>query len=197
MWPGSCYVKLHMSPNLSNATAQSPAPSAHPLQTRPRLSIILLSSGPIEHLDRALMSVLETAFYLETELVVVRACRSDDEKGRLQRLSRQYGFSVELAASGSTRDSLAELGALRATGDIVSVKDDHLAFDSLWLAPFELPAETAVWDSSVVRPDAELADRLSTKPAQSRPPVADRLAPSPRPLGVPKWRADSATERAT
>jgi hypothetical protein len=196
MWPGSCYVKSHMSSIISNATLQPPVAALPALQTRPRLSIVLISIGPVPFLDRALKMVLETQFCLETELVVVRACGSEDEKAHLFRLSRQHGFSLELAPAGAAREALADLGSRRASGDIMAVKDDYVS-DDLWLSPFALPLENAVWESGVARVAEEVDDRPASsvaKPAPSVPPVADRVAPQPRQQITPKRRAESATE---
>jgi hypothetical protein len=196
MWPGFCYVKVQMSSIIVNAAVQATAPALPSLQTRPRLSIVLISIGAVSFLDRVLQMVLETRFYLETELLVVRACGSDEEKAHLFRLSRQHGFVLELAPAGASRDTLADLGSHRASGDIVTVKDDHVVVDDHWLSPFAAPVEQAVWDTAVTRTGAELVDRPVggiTKPNGS-PVVADRVAPSARPQSTPRRRPDSATE---
>lgn len=185
-----------MSSIIVNTAVQAPAPALPTLQTRPRLSIVLISIGAVSSLDRALKMVLETQFYLETELLVVRACATDEEKAHLFRLSRQHGFMLELAQAGASRDTLADLGSRRATGDIVTVKDDHVVEDDLWLSPFAAPVEQAVWDTSVSRTGAELVDRPAggaAKPA-GPPVVADRVAPQSRPQSAPRRRADAATE---
>lgn len=185
-----------MSSIIVNAAVQAPAPALPALQTRPRLSIVLISIGAVSFLDRALKMVLETRFYLETELLVVRACASDEEKAQLFRLSRQHGFMLEFAPAGASRDTLADLGSRRATGDILTVKDDHVVVDDLWLSPFAAPAEQAVWDTAVIRTGAELVDRPvagMAKPAGS-PVVADRVAPPARPQSAPRRRSESPTE---
>jgi len=184
-----------MSSPISNATVQ-PAVSALPaLQTRPRLSIVLISLGPVLFLDRALKMVLETQFCLETELVVVRACGSEEEKAHLFRMSRQHGFSLELAPAGASREALADLGSRRASGDILTVKNDYVT-DDLWLSPFALSLEKAVWDSGVARAGDEVADRQasSVTPVASAPTVADRGASQPRHQAPSKRRSESATE---
>jgi hypothetical protein len=171
-------------------------PALPALQTRPRLSIVLISVGPVSFLDRALKMVLETQFYLETELVVVRICGSEEERAYLFRLSRQYSFSLELAPAGGSRDILADLGSRRASGDILTVKDDHVLSDDLWLSPFALPVEKAAWDSEVARTGSELVDRPAggiAKPVASAP-LADRVASPPRQHGAAKRPSESATE---
>lgn len=196
MWPGSCYVKVQMSSIIVNAALQEDSRALPALRTRPRLSIVLISIGSVNFLEQALSMVLDTQFYLETELVVVRACASDEEKGHLFRLSRQHGFLVELAPAGASRDTLADLGSQRATGDILTVKDDHVVMDDLWLSPFAAPVEQTVWDTAVSRTGAELVDRPvggAAKPT-ALPVVADRVPPPARPQSAPRRRSDSASE---
>lgn len=193
MWPGFCYVKVQMSSIIVNAAVQPAAPALPTLQTRPRLSIVLISIGAVSFLDRALKTVLETRFYLETELLVVRAGGSDEEKAHLFRLSRQHGFLLELAPAGAGRATLADLGSRRVTGDIVSVKDDHVVVDDSWLSPFATPIEQAVWDTAVIRTGAEVVDRPAGA-AKGPPVAADRVAPQPRQPSAPRRRPDSATE---
>ena len=193
MWPSSCYVKLQMSTISSNATAQNAPLGVPRLQTRPRLSIVILSAGSIDLLDRALAAVLETPFYLETELVVVRICRSEDEKTRLQRMSRQMGFVLELAPAHTSREVLAAQGASTATGDIVTLRQDVTAHDKGWLSAYVFPDDLGLWDGTVVA-DVEATDRIAGKASVGRAPLADRIAPPARPLGAPTWHGDATVE---
>jgi hypothetical protein len=180
-----------MSSIIVNAAVQEGALALPALRTRPRLSIVLISIGSVSFLDQALKMVLETQFYLETELLVVRTCASDEERAHLFRLSRQHGFMLELAPAGASRETLADLGSQRATGDILTVKHDHLVLDDHWLSPFAAPVEHAVWDTGATRTGAELVDRPVGGIA---PVVADRVTPQPRPQSAPRRRPDSATE---
>lgn len=183
-----------------NAAVQSAMPALPVLQTRPRLSIVLISVGSISYLDRALRMVLETPFYLETELVVVRTCSAEDEKAHLFRLSRQHGFSLELAPAGCNRDVLADLGSRRASGDILSVRDDHVVSDDLWLKPFASPVEEVSWDAGVPLSSSELVDRKvddAPRPVAGAPQLADRVSLQTRQQSAPKRRAESATELNT
>ncbi len=193
MWPGSCYVKLQMSLISANALAQSAISSASRIQTRPRLSIVLLSSGAIDQLHAALTSVIEAPFFLETELVVVRACGSDEEKGRLQRLSRQLGFVLELAPANSTRAFMAAQGAGKAGGDIVTVRVDAAASDNLWLSSYLSPAEPSLWEGAAIA-EVEATEAIPGKGTGARAPLADRAELPVRPLGAQQWLGDSSSE---
>jgi hypothetical protein len=196
MWPAFCYVKAQMSSISVNAAVQPPAPGLPTIKTRPRLSIVLISVGPVSLLDSALKMVLETHFYLETELLVVRTSVSEEEKAYLFRLSLQHGFMLELAPAGANRDMLADLGSQRVSGDIVTVKDDHVILDDLWLSPFASPVEQAVWDSGVARTGSDLLDRPVggvAKPVGAAP-VADLVASPPRQQGASKRRPETAPE---
>ena len=195
MWPGSCYVKLQMSLISANAIAQSAVSAASRFQTRPRLSIVLLSSGAIDHLYAALTSVIESPFFLETELVVVRACGSDEEKGRLQRLSRQLGFVLELAPASSTREFMAAQGAGKAAGDIVTVRVDAAASDNVWLSSYLSPAEPSLWDGHAIA-EVVTTESIPGKGTGARAPLADRAEVPVRPLGAPQWPGDSSTENS-
>ena len=195
MWPGSCYVKLQMSLFSANALAQSAASAASRIQTRPRLSIVLLSSGAIGQLYPALTSVIESPFFLETELVVVRACGSEEEKGRLQRLSRQLGFVLELVPAQSTREFMAAQGAGKAAGDIVTVRVDTAASDNLWLSSYLSPVEPSLWDGFAIA-EVEATESIPGKGIGTRAPLADRADSPVRPLGAQQWTGDSSSEHS-
>jgi hypothetical protein len=184
----------------SNATAPTPAPAMPAIQTRPRLSVVLLSRGAVDALERAIEVVLASPFYLETELIVVRACRADEEKARWQRHARQVGFALELAPADTPREALAGIGARAAAGDILAVREDVLAGDPDWLGAFSLHTEQSLWDSTVVRSDGELADRVSAKELAGSSPSrskTDRSIVPVRPHGVPAWRFGTGAEPAT
>ena len=199
-------MKPQMFSNSSNATAHSPAPAMPAIQTRPRLSVVLLSRGPVDALDRAIEAVLASPFFLETELIVVRACRNDDDNTRYQRLARQLGFALEIAPANTPREILAGIGARAAAGDIITVREDVVAGDSVWLDAYSLPLEQTRWDSGVVVTDRHLADGPAATtpkgPFVPAPPIVNRAArvdrspPPVRPHGVPAWRFESATEPA-
>ncbi len=185
-------MKSQMSLPSSSATAQATSVGTQPLKTRPRLSIVLLSTGSLDVLGRAIDTILDASFCLETELVVARSCRSDEEKSKAQRLARVHGFSLEVAAASIGRGQLAELGARRATGDIVAVRDDFSASESSWLSPFAAPVEEAVvWDSGIVTEISPVTPQVKVATNRS---TATPAAAMPRPLGAAHLLADSPAD---
>ena len=160
----------------------------------PSLSVILLSEGTPEQLERALASIEGRCRALAAEVIAVRAELGD----AVSELSAAHPGVIFLdAPKGSSSAALRLLGVDFASGDILTLRMDGAVGDGEWLQAFE---------SAVGATPA--ADRAPRETARKLAPVDERVAAREprgaivRPLSVvaaetsgSRDRRESASER--
>ena len=143
----------------------------------PSLSVVLLSEGTPEELERALASIGERCRSLSAEVIVVRRAMGEG----VAELSAAHPGVVFLEAPvGSSSAEMREIGVHCASGDILAMRTDGAVGDGCWLQAFE---------STVGVTPAALAPR---EVARNIAPVVDdaiaarerRAASITRPLSV-------------
>ncbi|MGQ0646186.1 MAG: hypothetical protein ACT4P7_01375 [Gemmatimonadaceae bacterium] len=155
---------------------------------RARLSVVLLSTGDQEELERAVLSVRDAVFALSGQLVIVREEAQGVGRDRVQRLAQQHRCAFTFADPGSGRAYLTDAGMRLATGDIVAVRDDVRVQDGDWLSAF---ARSVGMTRDVVRTaDSAVEIEISDDRATGRPSVERAVGRFP---SAPRRRAD-ATE---
>ncbi len=131
----------------------------------PTLSIVLLSTGTEDVLERALLAISDAAFEMSAEVLVIRddAAPAAD---RVKRMAAMHGVEVVFAPANSDRAAMSDLAMVRAHGDIVAVRSDAAVNGDEWLTRFarrlgvELGA-ARMMELSVERP-VEVAEKNRT-----------------------------------
>jgi hypothetical protein len=125
----------------SNASRQ-PSRDAGLHQDRsqaPRLTIIIVSLGTRQELERAVRLLAPTAQSLDADVIVVRR---NAEATLDFALSEIVSVEVVRAADDSSRADMLVLAMRAAKGDIVAVRDDTSVKDAKWLAAYHRPVES-------------------------------------------------------
>jgi hypothetical protein len=138
----------------------------------PSLSVIVLSEGSRDDLDRALMSIAPRCSSLGAEVIVVRQGIADS----IVELNATHPGVIFLdAPKGSTSAAMREAGIDRASGDILALRMDGAVGDGRWLQAF---------DSTVSSPSTS-GGREAARPLS--PVVDDAIAARERrtPAGTP------------
>jgi hypothetical protein len=156
----------------------SPPPAKEERRVRDRatLSVVLLSSGSVSELERAIGVLLPTVRRFGAEVVVARA----SAHATTSLLHEHPEVHVVHAPLGSTRTELCDAAMAVANGDIVALREDVAVRDAEWLYSFgaslkvtapvnDLSEEwTSIFDDEVLDPRTE---------SKSRSQAARLLAP--------------------
>lgn len=95
-----------------------------------KLSIVIPVYNEAQTVDRLLGMVLQTHTGLETELVVVDDCSTDDTRTVLERAKGKYPNMILLSHKRNQGKGAAlRTGFAAATGDIVLIQDADLEYD--------------------------------------------------------------------
>lgn len=95
-----------------------------------KLSIVIPVYNEAQTVDRLLGMVLQTHMGLETELVVVDDCSTDDTRTVLERAKDKYPNMILLSHKRNQGKGAAlRTGFAAATGDIVLIQDADLEYD--------------------------------------------------------------------
>ena len=113
--------------------------SSHPVsRKRPRITVVLLSRGEENALERAVTLLRDAVGAMNAELLIVRDDESllPSDRERMTRLAHNARCLVAFAPSGGSRHALADAAMALATGDIIALRDDVAVTDADWLRPF-------------------------------------------------------------
>jgi hypothetical protein len=162
----------------------TPAKEERRLRDRATLSVVLLSSGSVSELERALGVLLPTVRRFGAEVVVARASAHATTS-----LSHEHpDVRIVHAPLGSTRTELCDAAMAVANGDIVALREDVAVRDADWLHSFRAslkvtaPANDAEHEWMSLFDDVEMVDpRAETKSkSQSARLLAPEIAPDGR-----------------
>ena len=122
--------------NVNSAPLLEERPHFAQRALRPKISVILLSSGSIDQLERAVTAVSDAIFALNAQLVIVREESQDGRPEAALRIANLHRCQLAFAEQGSDRAALAARGLELVTGDIVTLRyDDHVGQGD-WLDAF-------------------------------------------------------------
>jgi hypothetical protein len=141
---------LELSP--MTVSRQSPVDSTIRLSRPPRrggrakLSVVIISTGDANALAKALTRLTPRCRELDAELLIIRASDEAVQPTGTQSLTRVRFISAPVDAAPS---ELRVLGMREASGDIVTIHDDHDLSDIRWLSAFrrqlvEAPTYSAI-----------------------------------------------------
>lgn len=148
------------------------APRRH--SPSPSLSVILLSEGSRDDLDRALASIEPRCAMLGAEVIVVRQQIADD---MIELNSTHPGVIFLDAPKGTTSAVMRETGIDRASGDILALRMDGAVGDGRWLQAFDGTVKADVSHSrESARPIAAVADDAIA--ARRTPAAAPAVSPN-------------------
>ena len=114
---------------------------------RPKLSVVIISTGDSAALAKALSRLTPRCRELDAELLIVRASEDVMPATGTQSLTRVRFISAPVDAAPS---ELRVLGMREASGDIVSIHDDHDLSDIRWLSVFRRPLAVEVPSYSAI-----------------------------------------------
>jgi len=124
-------------------SAETPAPihfRKHGARTRlssPRLSVVMPVFNEMATIDEIIPRVL--AIPLAVELIVVDDCSTDGTREHLQRMQREYGFTLLLQDRNQGKGAALRRGFTAVTGNMVAIQDADLEY-----SPEELPELAAL-----------------------------------------------------
>ena len=154
--------------------------------TGPTLSVVMVSSGSFDDLDRAISLTRAAIGECAAELIVVRA-DSDSAQGLPAGFDLKGAVFVQ-APLGADRAALSDLAMQTVSGDIVAIREDLQIRDSGWLAQYVQLLRVPD------RPDGSLAlgtlGSLGMSGPADLPPAVDR-----RPAFSRDLRTDQSSAR--
>lgn len=137
---------------------------------RASLSVVLLSMGSRNDLERAVTVLTPSLRRFGAQLVVARA--EDDVTA--PSMNQDLSVSFIRAPKGANRAELCDLGMAAATGDIVALREDTSVRDSEWMESFSGtvrisgPMDAVVVDHNVVS---------SSRTSDVQGPPSDQVLP--------------------
>ena len=115
---------------------------------RAKLSVVIISTGDANALARALTRLTPRCRELDAELLIIRASDEAMPTTGTQSLTRVRFIAAPVDAAPS---ELRVLGMREASGDIVTIHDDHDLGDIRWLSAFRRqPVEAPVYSAIAV-----------------------------------------------
>jgi hypothetical protein len=170
-----------------------PAKEERRLRDRATLSVVLLSSGSVGELERAIGVLLPTVRRFGAEVVVARA----SAHATTSLMHEHPEVRIVHAPLGSTRTELCDAAMTIANGDIVALREDVAVRDAEWLHSFRASLKVAVQASDTpeewpsIFADGEVAE------SKSKSAAARLLAPEIAPDGARSSRPLRPSDRAT
>lgn len=165
-----------MSPALQVADERKSNRIVGRSKSRPRVSVVLVSDGCWETVERSLARVAPRCHFMHAEVITIR-CGDEPVPTSLQAAHPEVRFCS--APVGTTEAQLRTVAMLEASGDIVALRRAAEVTDALWLdahfraatgtEPSEFDAaERAVYDG-IAAPvvSTELPADLVTTPSTS------------------------------
>lgn len=101
----------------------------------PSLSIVLLSTGTEDALEKALLAISDAAFEMSAEVLVIRD-EAAPAADRVRRMAAQHRVELLFAPAQSDRAVMSDLAMVRARGDIVAIRPDEAVNGDEWLTRF-------------------------------------------------------------
>lgn len=141
----------------------------------PSLSVILLSEGSRDDLDRALASIEPRCVTLGAEVIVVRQEIAD----HLVELNATHPGVIFLdSPKGTTSAAMREAAIGRASGDILALRMDGAVGDGRWLNAFDATVNVSVSHSrEASKPIAAVADDAIAVRERRSPASAPAVSP--------------------
>jgi hypothetical protein len=172
-----------------------PAREERRLRDRATLSVVLLSSGSANELERAINVLMPTVRRFGAEVVVARACAT----ASTTLLHEHPEVRLVHLPLGSTRTELCDAAMTLVRGDIVALREDVAVRDDAWLHSFRaslrvpMPTAEVVDDwTSVFADDANGTDIRAAKPSSTRL-LAPEIPPEPSRSTRPMRTSDRST----
>jgi hypothetical protein len=138
--------------NASHRQASRDALRAPEAEAGPTLSVILVSLGTRQELERAVRVVAPTIETLQAQLIVVRRSPEPTLEFALAELGR---VEIVRAADDTARSDMLALAMRAAHGDIIAVRDDTSVKDAQWLAGYQRALAARASSPSVSHPADE------------------------------------------
>lgn len=158
-------------------SVRSTADWSSPHSIGPVLSIVIVSTGTFEDLDRALMLTRAAVGEHGVEVVAVRA---DTIADRILPVGFDLrGAEFVRAPADADRPSLSELAMKNVSGDIVAIREDINVREAGWVAQYlQVVRQAEFYQSS--HPLSALGDRQSPGPADLPAVASERRPRFPR-----------------
>jgi hypothetical protein len=163
----------------------TPVKEERRLRDRATLSVVLLSSGSVGELERAIGVLLPTVRRFGAEVVVARA----SAHATTSLMHEHPEVRIVHAPLGSTRTELCDAAMTIANGDILALREDVAVRDAEWLHSFRAslkvaaPANDPSGEWASIFGDAEVESKSKSPAARLlAPEIAPDIGRSSRPL---------------